>query len=193
MNPDATMESVRSPLEAQSFEEEDDDFSSDYEDDDEVRSRYYAFEAHLEKIGFEYLSCGSFRATYIRNQVVIKVPQNHDGVVDNVMEALAWKKYKSKATRLGSDLAPCRLLTNHCLMMVAVEQDIDHDDKPFWSSHIDQKQVGSYKGRVVAYDFALDITERYLWEKEHKLRSEFFHDTWLSRKPHLKKEKVLHP
>lgn len=188
------MESARSPFDNQSFEEKDEDESGDPDEDYRVTSMYAPFEAHLDKLGFEYLSFGSFRSTYIRNRVVIKVPRNQDGIVDNIMEALAWKKYKSKPTDLGIHLAPCRLLPNNCLMMAAVDTEMDYDDKPAWAQLIDCKQVGRYRDKVVAFDFALDITERFVWEKEQKLRSRFFHDTWLFRKPHLKKEKVgLHP
>jgi hypothetical protein len=108
-------------------------------------------------------------------------------VIDNRVEAAAWRKYKSQPTDLGIHLAPCRLLTNGCLMMVTIEK-LNAWDHPLWAKKIDGQQVGSYKGKTVAYDYALDVTERHIWEEEWKVMSEYFRDEWLNMKPHLRKK-----
>lgn len=154
-----------------------------------VGDRFDSFIEHLLAKGFRYLSQGGFRRTYIRDSIVIKVPHVNDGLVDNRVEAAAWRKYKSQPTDLGIHLAPCRLLPNGCLMMVTVESWNWVVEKPAWASKIDSGQVGHYKDRTVAFDFALDVTERYQWEKDWNDFSVFFQEDWvINRKPHLKKE-----
>ena len=154
-----------------------------------VGDRFAAFIEHIQARGFQYLSMGGFRRTYQRGKVVIKVPHVNDGLVDNRVEAAVWRKYKSQPTDLGIYLAPCRLLSNGCLMMVTIDHWNWDIDKPLWSSKIDSGQIGTYKGRAVAYDYALDNTERYQLEQEWNHFSVFFQEDWvINRKPHLKKE-----
>src|SRR5271167_1192860 len=83
---------------------------------------YYGFVKHLQSAGFQYEGQGTFRIVYRRGMVVIKVPRNGDGIVDNRTEAAAWHKYKSRPTPKGYRLAPCRMLANGCQMMVAVDR-----------------------------------------------------------------------
>lgn len=175
------------------FYEEEEDYEEEEEDpdqDDDTDLKYASFVERLEKAGFEHAGYGSFRQTFIRGNVVVKVPRNPDGIIDNMMEAKAWRKYRNKPTDQGIYLAPCRLLPNGALMMVAIEH-LAYDDKPHWSSHIDCNQVGKYKDRFVAYDFALDLTERHKWEKELKVEPGFFQHTWLYRKPYLRHKEVM--
>ena len=66
-------------------------------------------------------------------------------------------KYKNNKTPRGLYLAPCRLLHNRCLLMVYVEIDVYDRKMPKWVRFVDNEQVGIYKDRYVAYDYALDV------------------------------------
>lgn len=158
-------------------------------------SNYYDFVASLKDRGWCFLGEGSFRLVYVKDNWVIKVPRDEDGALDNLMEAKAWRKYKSKRTSLGLYLAPCRLLLNGCLLMVAVETE--HNKKLPWKPTkndypiLDKDQAGVYKNRVVAYDFALDLKERFKWEQQLGVENSFFQTEWTDRRPHLfSKEKL---
>ncbi len=135
--------------------------------------RYYNFIQYLQSKGFSYVSSGSFRQVYQCGDKVIKVPRYHDGLIDNMVEARAYKKYHSTPTPEGLVLAPCRLLKNGCLMMVFVQR-WDLFERPDWSDKIDGGQVGLYKGKYVAFDYALEMVERFQWEKEWGMHSTFF-------------------
>jgi hypothetical protein len=147
---------------------------------------YRDFINRLEEKGFEYLSHGSFRRVWERGNIVVKVPDNHDGLIDNRVEAHAWRIYRNRPSKMGIVVAPCRLLPNGCLMMVKVEDGFGSVPVPDWSDMIDHDQVGVYKGRAVAYDAALDLHERLEWEKEWGVESIFFHSEYLDRCPHLR-------
>lgn len=151
--------------------------------------RFYNFIDHLLENGFEKIGHGSFRDAYARGNVVIKVPSCEDGLIDNMVEARGWRTYKKRRTQMGLFVAPCRLLPNGCLMMMRV-QIIEDDDPilPGWADLVDNRQVGLYKRRCVAYDFALDLIERHEWEKEWNVRSDFFYSNeWKKRdRPSLK-------
>lgn len=152
-----------------------------------------SFKTHLRMNGWFFINHGSFREVFHRGNWVIKVPFTDDGALDNLMEAKAWRKYRDKPTSLGIMLAPCRLLPNGCLLMVAV--DTDNWAPPSWNTSInglevlDKNQAGFYKGRVVAYDFGLDLTERLAWEEELGLRNTFFQNDWAPYRPHLLMQK----
>lgn len=160
------------------------------DDDDDTggavsSAEYHATVDYLKAKGFCWVGSGMFRSVYKRKGVVVKVPFNNDGYVDNRTEAAAWRKYHNEPTTLGVYVAPCRLLSNGCLMMVTVDSNkIDWNDLPPWANLIDCNQVGMYKGRMVAYDFALDVMEREEWEKEWGTSSMFFHSR---RLPYLRK------
>lgn len=149
---------------------------------------YDSFKTHLHMTGWMHVGGGSFRTVYGRGKWVIKIPYCTDGALDNLMEAKAWRKYKGKPTSLGLLLAPCRLLPNGCLLMASVET---HRGIPSWKKDIegiqvlDKCQAGLYKGRVVAYDFGLDLTERLGWEYELGLSQTFFQNEWAIHRPHL--------
>ena len=173
-----------------SFEPYDDSFpenSDVFEDYDAeanfVFDAYESFLVSLEKRGFVYLGRGDFRRVYCRDKVVVKIPSSRHGAIDNYMEARAWHKYRNNPTPIGASLAPCRLLPNWCLMMMTVETYSREESSRFgWSRDIDKSQVGLYKGRVVAYDYALNLTERLSWERELKIAKEssFFQAEWLN-------------
>lgn len=148
---------------------------------------YVDFIDHLIECGFEEIDSGSFRTAFVRGNIVIKVPQSDEGLIDNMVEARGWKTYRHRATRNRIRLAPCRLLPNGCLMMVKVEPC---SEGPAWIKCVDGEQVGTYKGRVVAYDYALDLVERFKWEEEWKVQSELFQsDEWETRRPHIRRFK----
>jgi hypothetical protein len=119
---------------------------------------YKEYAEKLEQRSFKWEGSGAFRHTYVRGNVVIKVPKNDHGVSDNRTEAYAYRKFKANETERGLYLAPCRLLSNDCLMMVRVQID-DETFKyaPQWVSYIEGSQAGVYKGRWVAYDYAYDV------------------------------------
>lgn len=121
-----------------------------------IDSIYKKFAQKLKSIGFKPLDCGSYRMVWQRKGIVIKIPLNESGILDNMVESAVWHLYKSKPTPQGYYLAPSRLLKNNCLMMVSVDVDSD-DDLPAWAYTIDACQVGIYKNRFVAYDYALDV------------------------------------
>lgn len=155
-----------------------------------MTSQYSKFTESIGARKFTYLGAGSFREVYARRNIVIKIPMTTDGLNDNIIEARAWKKYKNKPTSMGAYLAPCRLLPNGCLMMVKVNDEFTDEeykklDDLSWTSDIDAQQVGKYKNKIVAYDYALDTKERYEWEKEFEVKSEFFHGRWILNRPHL--------
>lgn len=141
--------------------------------------QYHNFIAQIVALGFEYLSEGSFRTVYRRKAMVIKIPYTTDGINDNRVEAAAWRRYRGHPTSRDIRLAPCRLLPNLCLMMVAVNTNISQVSCPRWVSRVDSEQVGIYKGEVVAYDYACDIVERRKWEEQWygSLQSEWYADT----------------
>jgi hypothetical protein len=138
---------------------------------------YSNFIEYIQSLGFEYIGAGSFRRAYRRDKVVIKVPINGDGILDNKTEAAAWHKYKSRPTSKGYFLAPCRMLPNSCLMMVLVESCNYSSSVPetSWAERIEGHQIGMYRDKVVAFDFALNIPERATWEKEWGMYSEWFY------------------
>lgn len=130
---------------------------------------------HLKLAGFRYLDSGSFRRVYSRGNIVIKLPHCIDGYIDNVMEARGWRKYKNKPTEWGARFAPCRLLPDGLLMMVKVDySNITYSSLPNWAKQMDGAQIGTWKGKLVSYDFALNMTERLKWEKEFGWKKTFF-------------------
>lgn len=121
------------------------------------RSFYYKVEEELEKKGFKNVGCGSFRTTFQRGKIVVKVPRHWDGFDDNIGEAHAYRKYRNNPKpEDGIVFAPCRLLPNGCLMMVYVEY-VDHEELPDWGQKLDGSQAGEYKGRIVAFDSGCDL------------------------------------
>ncbi len=165
--------------------------SCNYHDDsycgESVKHLYERFVFDIESKGFKYVACGSFRSAYIRNNLVIKVPNNEDGIIDNKIEARAWRKYKNKPANKGIMLAPCRLLPNGCLIMKKVNTKIPslvynemaRLDSPIrWAYDIDGNQVGMYRDKLVAYDYAMDISEREEWEDEMGLYSHCYRGNW---------------
>lgn len=174
------------------------DFCDDWEDEEEddlqwcggpVDGRFDKFIADLQNAGFQYLGTGSFRTVYARGNVVIKIPIVNDGFIDNLIEHTAYHHYFSRPTRQRIRLAPCRLLRNGCLMMrkVVWEEHHYHNTRmPKWVDLIDGSQVGPYKGKIVAYDYALDLIERFKWEKELGIKSKWFHSSeWRHRNAHI--------
>lgn len=151
----------------------------------EVADFYKPFVEGIRSSGFRRLNHGCFRTAFRRKNFVIKVPRNVDGVVDNMIEARAYKHFGNNPTSLGIYLAPCKLLTNNCLLMPFVAHLGSEDPLPEWAHLVDGSQVGMLHGRIVAYDYALDLKERYVWEKESILKSEHFQNDWQHVKPYL--------
>ncbi len=153
-----------------------------------VLPNYQSFIDKMTAAGFEELDCGSFRLTFERKGVVIKVPMYSDGIIDNMVEHTAYHTYFNRPLSNGMLLAPCRLLPNGCLMMRKIDWDNYEGDStdPHWGRLVDGGQYGPYKGRMVAYDYALDLTERFEWEKKWKRTSHFFNSkNWRRRRPHI--------
>jgi hypothetical protein len=176
------------------FDEEEEEIEEDEDMDGNVGGNvehlFQQFTAYLESLGFEYLNQGGFRKVYQRKGVVIKVPHVGDGIMDNRVEAAVWRKYKNAPTDLGVFLCPCRLLPNGCLMMRSIDFWDFKDNKPDWARQVDSQQVGLYRGKAVAYDYALDNTERAYLEEQWGQESVFFQAEWLDRRPYLRKKEV---
>lgn len=152
-------------------EEDDPEWNGEY-----VGDQYDSFIDKIEKAGFTYRNEGSFRKVFERRGVVIKVPMVSDGIIDNMVEHRAYHTYWNGPTRRGILIAPCRLLPNKCLMMRKMQWvDGAVYDYPAWRKTIDGSQVGPYNGRIVAYDYAINLTERFKWEEEWGVRSKYFH------------------
>src|SRR5208282_6466306 len=86
----------------------------------DVGDMFDDFIAYLKGRRFVRVGQGCFREVFHRKGVVVKVPFTTDGITDNRIEAAAWRHYRNNPTNRQLILAPCRLLTNGCLMMVAV-------------------------------------------------------------------------
>ena len=138
-----------------------------------ILDNYDGFIAHLKASGFTYVSEGTFRSVYERKGVVIKVPKTTDGFNDNLAEHKAYHLYFNGPTRDGIRMAPCRILPNGALMMMRLKWGKPYS-VPRWADRLDGRQVGPYKGRVVAYDFGPDLSERVEWEKDWEIKSKFF-------------------
>jgi len=103
--------------------------------------------------GFSFCGRGQSRMVYRRKNVVIKFPRGFSGLEDNICEAYAYHKYRKQSNYNGEFFAPCKLLSNGCLMMNFVSK-MDFKDMPRWTFYIDSSQCGMFNGRVVAYDGA---------------------------------------
>lgn len=143
---------------------------------EELESFYNPFSKLLEDHkGFKYFDFGSFRSVWSNKDYVIKIPVDKDGLLDNLMEAKAWKKYKNNPTNLGIVLAPCRLLSNFALLMPFINTCTYHQKELIeWSDKVDAQQIGMLNGRTVAYDFAHNLTERLTWETELGVSESWF-------------------
>jgi len=141
----------------------------------ETRKRY--LDKVMKKKGFTYLGKGRHRITYLsaNKRFVLKFPKFREGVVANRNEAFKWKGFlNNKITPNGATYAPCRLLQDCIIMMVAVVEAYGEtcgDDSardsgaiggsayeeglPDWCNDIDACQVGKLaNGKLVAYDYA---------------------------------------
>jgi hypothetical protein len=135
---------------------------------DNLSKKHINFVQKLSSKNFSYLGEGSTRIAYSRNNIVIKIPLNEVGLVDNLIEACAYRVYRNKPFSNGIIPAPNKYLKNGCLMMVKVDKPgmwNRNNCVPDWVYHVDSVQAGIYKNRIVAYDYSLDIPERIQWEK----------------------------
>lgn len=122
-----------------------------------ARINNFSFEIaeQLTSNNWKYIGSGRHRKVYKKGDVVLKIPVNLDGVEANVMER---KLYLSR--RKEGIFAPCRLLSNGCLMMVALSNTLDCCDYdknyPSWVQELnDGPQIGiDRNGRLLAYDYA---------------------------------------
>lgn len=148
---------------------------------------YRPFINLITNCGFVNIHTGSFRIGYQRRNTFIKVPKNGDGIIDNVVEAIAWRKYRNNPTNRHIYLAPCRLLNNFCLMMPAVQTKCE--ERPPWFCNLIDNQAGLYHNRYVTYDYALELTERPEIERKLGVHSDFFNsDLWSEWRKKLKEE-----
>jgi hypothetical protein len=118
---------------------------------------FLAYEDQLLRQGFDRIGYGSFRRGYSRRHTVIKVPYNVQGFNDNISEAYCYKQHRDNPNDKGWVFAPCRLMPNGCLMMPFMKR-VDYIDLPPWGHVIDGCQLGHYKGRMVVYDSAYNLT-----------------------------------
>ena len=149
----------------------------------DIGELYNPFVKKLISKGYSFLGSGSFREVYRKHNVIVKVPRCVDGVIDNIIEAKAYSVYRNKPTSLGLILAPAKLIINYCLMMPYLETNPDASNEwlnslPGWVANIDNFQVGIRNNKLMAYDYALNMKERYQWEEELGIKSKFFNKEW---------------
>lgn len=100
--------------------------------------------------GHKFLGVGRNRIAFRRGDVVVKVPSNSAGHMDNYLEAARWRPWSAMGE---AQYARCRLLRNGWLVMVYAEP-MQIADMPDWADFVDCRQVGrTRQGKVVAYDF----------------------------------------
>lgn len=109
-------------------------------------------EYNLSKSNWKYVDSGRCRRVWKRNNVVLKIAYNEDGIISNKQEY-----YLYKHDNRGI-YAPCRLIKENLLMMRAVEVIEDpyyyREDLPGWALDlIDGPQIGLLNGKYVAYDY----------------------------------------
>jgi len=115
--------------------------------------RYIGKEKRCE--AWEYVGQGRHRKVYKRGGVVLKIPMNLGGAEANIKER---QLYISR--RKEGIFAPCRLLKNGCLMMVALTNTCSCDDynenHPLWIKNLlDGPQIGTDRnGKTLVYDYA---------------------------------------
>ncbi len=123
---------------------------------------FTSVEWYLEDNGYYEVGMGYYRKTfadtYTPQRSVIKVPREKDGFEHNIREAYAYRQYRNRADQHGIVYAPCRLLSNGCLLMSFVSH-VPYDMLPAWSHWVDASQVGKFKDRFVAYDSGCDIPD----------------------------------
>lgn len=111
----------------------------------------FRYEKQLLLRGWKYLGSGCQRRVLQRGNVVIKIPYTKLGLESNKKE---YHIYKSSIER---NYAPCRLLSNNCLLMRFVNPlSMEDPNLPSWAFELnDGPQVGEDKnGRIMAYDYA---------------------------------------
>lgn len=150
----------------------------------DILSHYENFFNSLHQKGFRQIGRGGTRTVFARptENFVIKVPHRGDGVIDNIVEHLVWRKYRNKPTSRNLLVAPCRLLPNGALCMVKViraNPDSARINHPWIDNMADMFQGGYHKDKLVIFDFALETLEREEWESEWGVKSEILHcDGW---------------
>lgn len=117
----------------------------------------FAWEKDLIKNGWKYVGAGRHRRVIRRGNVVIKIPYQFDGMDANRDEYFLYKHQLNKSKNVY--YAPCRLLSNGCLMMRFLKTKISNKQYyllPFWATNmLDGAQVGYDKsGKLMAYDFS---------------------------------------
>lgn len=97
--------------------------------------------------GLQFIGDGRNRKAYRHKGYVIKVPLNVFGMLDNEIEAKAFKRYGEEFP-----YARCKLI-GVCLVMEYVEHTWEKN-LPDWVMSIDCGQVGyNRKGKLLAYDY----------------------------------------
>ncbi len=140
---------------------------------------YNNFVSSLVQKGFSHLGSGGTRLAYARGNFIIKVPRYADGIIDNMVEHWIWHKYRSNPTSRNIKVAPSRLISNGCLLMVKVDPNINWDEigDDSWvrKNMIDGFQGGYYKDKLVVYDYALEARERDELEASWGIKSHVLH------------------
>lgn len=131
---------------------------------------------------YTFLGMGKDRMTWLspNGRFVLKFPRTPDGIGANAFEARTWKESLRSRSKRGPAYAPCRLLKDGTLLMLAVSdlqggtdgcdsarahglggvdtyqewEDGELEDLPDWVYEIDCCQVGRLRnGKLVAYDY----------------------------------------
>ena len=112
------------------------------------------FEEKIKSKGWIFVDHGKDRRVWKKKNVVLKIAYTESGVAANLQEDLIYHNHKN------DHYAPCRLIQDNVLMMVAVLPLDDLDPVqgsriPDWAYELnDGPQVGMTKsGKVLAYDY----------------------------------------
>jgi hypothetical protein len=120
------------------------------------------WEYNLVSNGWKFCGEGRHRRVIRRGNVIIKIPHKLSGMKANKQEASLYKGHFNQPNKeTGVYYAPCRLLSNGCLMMrhVNVLDDLDPCQKhimPKWAINMeDGPQVGYSKShKLMAFDYS---------------------------------------
>lgn len=104
-------------------------------------------------------ACGRNRCVFSSKFVVIKVPMNRNGLIDNTHEYDMWKKQAAQGYTDAREIRYARSRIIYVLdipLLVMQKLDIEHNyvATPDWADYVDCAQIGKDKrGIWRAYDF----------------------------------------
>lgn len=106
---------------------------------------------------WKFVGEGRCRKAYKRRGLVLKIPFCNEGVKANKDEYYLYRNFKDR------NYAPCRLVEDNCLIMLAVDPIDDCDPCqqgliPQWAWNLlDGPQIGFRNSKLLVYDYADEI------------------------------------